>query len=122
LVRFYDSAVCEGFAGAADAMADALMAKAASREAESKTYVARRGYTLWDIATQNYGRHYPYRRLFEATPLCWPHQSTFFLDRDCACRPERPMRQRCAITPPVRNVEHPFAVVYKARGLENIIK
>jgi hypothetical protein len=29
LVRFYDSAVCEGFAGAADAMADALMAKAA---------------------------------------------------------------------------------------------
>jgi nucleoid-associated protein YgaU len=68
LVRFYDSAVCEGFAGAADAMADALMAKAASREAESKTYVVRRGDTLWDIAKQIYGDPYPYRRLFEANP------------------------------------------------------
>ena len=68
MVRFYDSAVCEGFAGAADAMADALMAKAASREAESKTYVARRGDTLWDIAKQIYGDPYQYRRLFEANP------------------------------------------------------
>jgi nucleoid-associated protein YgaU len=51
-----------------DAMTEALMAEAASREAESKTYVVRRGDTLWDIAKQIYGDPYQYRRLFEANP------------------------------------------------------
>lgn len=51
-----------------DAMAGALNAEAAVREAEGKTYVVRSGDTLWAIAQRLYGDPYQYKRLFEANP------------------------------------------------------
>ncbi len=51
-----------------DAMAGALKAEAAVREAEGKTYVVRPGDTLWAIAQRLYGDPYQYKRLFEANP------------------------------------------------------
>lgn len=51
-----------------DAMAGALKAEAAVREAEGKTYVVRPGDTLWAIAQHLYGDPYQYKRLFEANP------------------------------------------------------
>jgi nucleoid-associated protein YgaU len=51
-----------------DAMAGALEAEAAVREAEGKTYVVRPGDTLWAIAQRLYGDPYQYKRLFEANP------------------------------------------------------
>ncbi len=51
-----------------DALAGALKAEAAVREAEGKTYVVRPGDTLWAIAQRLYGDPYQYKRLFEANP------------------------------------------------------